>query len=185
MLSAKRLVWLSRLAFTVVFIAVCVLVFGPFGGAESNVGLTDKEAHATAFFTLTILLLLAAPKLRRWDLAWLLAAFGGAIELIQSQIGRDCDFFDWVADCVGIAVVLLPIYVDRLRIKARGQQIRSAGRRRSDRMSKRGRRDSRVYPNGIEIDANGDLVKSSYRDPAVVDDKTHDSQRFFRVRRRP
>ncbi len=133
----KSSVALFRLGFLIIFVTICILVFGPFQGAESGFGLTDKEAHVIAFFGLTVLLLLSAPKVRRWDLAWLLAMFGGLIEIIQGQIGRDCDILDWVADCAGIAVVMIPIYVDRIRIRSRGQVIRSKVHRRSRRSSNR------------------------------------------------
>ncbi len=133
MSRAKLLVWISRGIFVAVLVTVCVLVFGPFGGAESAFGLSDKEAHASAFFVLTSLVLLSFPKMRRWDLAWLMVGFGGFIELVQGQIGRDCDLFDWIADCVGVLVVVAPVYIDRTRIAARGQVISTPRRRKGDR----------------------------------------------------
>ena len=147
MSKAKSLVWIARAICGGVLITVCVLVFGPFGGAESAFGLSDKEAHASAFFALTSLLLLSFPKMRRWDLAWLMVGFGGFIELVQGQIGRDCDLFDWIADCVGVAVVMVPVYIDRARIAARGQVIRTPKRRRGDRPRGRAvRSEARDFP---------------------------------------
>jgi len=45
----------------------------------------------------------------RWALVWavVLAAYGGLAELIQPLTGRDCDIEDFLADAVGVVVVLL------------------------------------------------------------------------------
>jgi len=123
---------LARLICCVAFLTVAVLVFGPFGGAEEKFGLTDKEAHALAFFGLTSLSLLAMPRLRKLDVAICLVGIGGLIEIIQSLIGRDGDIMDWLADSIGISLSVVPMYFEWIRQAARGEKTHHPRRRRSD-----------------------------------------------------
>lgn len=113
------LVRLGQAALTLDVFVICILVFGPFQGAEAHFGLTDKEAHALAFYSLTWLSLLSAPRMRKVDIVLILMAFGAFIEVVQSLIGRDGDLFDWLADAVGIACAYLPMLGEKIRIGAR------------------------------------------------------------------
>jgi VanZ family protein len=64
--------------------------------------LPDKAYHAIAFAAL----ILPASVLLVSGLSWVLAAallFGGAIELIQPQVGRSADLLDMVANMAGLA----------------------------------------------------------------------------------
>lgn len=124
-----------RLLCGVAFVVVGILVFGPFGDAEARFGLTDKEAHVIAFFGLTALSLLAAPRLRKLEIAIFLVGIGGLIEIVQGLVGRDGDVMDWLADSFGVALSLVPMYFERLRQTARGVKIAHPRRRRSDRVS--------------------------------------------------
>ena len=131
-MNSKIALMLSRLLCAAAFFAVSVLVFGPFGGAEAKFGLTDKEAHALAFFGLTSFSILAAPRLRKLDIALFLVGVGGLIEIIQSLVGRDGELLDWLADSVGIALSVVPMYFEGFRRLARGEKALSPRRRRSD-----------------------------------------------------
>ena len=79
-----------------------VLMLGPFQGAERLLLLTDKEAHAIAFFLFTLLGLMAAPRLRKNDLALVALALASASEAAQSAVGRSASMEDLMADAAGI-----------------------------------------------------------------------------------
>lgn len=60
----------------------------------------DKLEHIGAYLLLTAWFSAAYP--RRWP--WVavgFALFGGVIEFLQGYTGRDPDWFDWFADCIG------------------------------------------------------------------------------------
>jgi VanZ family protein len=62
----------------------------------------DKLEHFGAYLLLTTWFTAAFP--RRWLWVALFFAFlGGAIEILQGYTGRDPDWFDWFADCAGVA----------------------------------------------------------------------------------
>jgi VanZ family protein len=63
----------------------------------------DKLEHITAYLLITAWFSAAYP--RRWLLIAMGAALlGGAIEIAQGYTGRDPDWFDWFADCFGVAL---------------------------------------------------------------------------------
>ena len=87
-----------------------------FGGA-------DKVEHAFAYFLTALLILLAAVwrpgrgdgMLARWKW-WVVAAMvlaGGAIEIIQSFVGREAELADWVAEIVAVALATTVLWVMR------------------------------------------------------------------------
>src|SRR6202008_363816 len=67
----------------------------------------DKAEHFTAFYVLMGLAAAAYPRRPLWLTGLLLSAFGGLIELVQALpiVHRDCDFWDWVADTIGVLAV--------------------------------------------------------------------------------
>ena len=68
--------------------------------------LWDKAQHALAFTALAALGLQAYPR-RRWQVLAGLLVFGGLIELAQAATGwRHGEWADWLADAVGLALVL-------------------------------------------------------------------------------
>ncbi len=87
-----------------------------FGGA-------DKVEHAFAYFLTALLILLAAVwrpgrgdgVLARWRW-WVVAAMvlaGGAIEIIQSFVGREAEMADWVAEIVAVTLAVAVLWVMR------------------------------------------------------------------------
>ena len=60
----------------------------------------DKLEHIGAYLLLTAWLSAIYPKRWPW-IALGFALYGGAIEILQGYTGRDPDWFDWFADCVG------------------------------------------------------------------------------------
>ena len=77
----------------------------------------DKADHFCAFFVLTGLAMVAFPRQPLWRIAAVMAAIGAAIELIQGTpfVGRDCDFWDWVAELCAISAVYAVILAANMR----------------------------------------------------------------------
>ena len=72
----------------------------------------DKAQHGLMFATLTMAGLLAYPKgIKR--VVWGLVFYGGLMEVLQSLLTttRHGDWFDWLADSVGIAMGLCAYFV--------------------------------------------------------------------------
>ncbi len=82
--------------------ALFVAMLGPFQGAEQNIGLSDKPAHAIGFFIITVCLALIAPSLGVWRTALLALALGAGVEVVQGISGRSANPFDLLADGIGI-----------------------------------------------------------------------------------
>lgn len=94
---------------------IAILMLGPFQGLEESFGLSDKAAHALAFYATTLGLFLAAPRMRRMDLALGVIGFGLVMEGLQGVAGRDVSLWDFVADAGGVAAAVAPGLVERLR----------------------------------------------------------------------
>jgi VanZ family protein len=108
---ARRL-W--QVLFCALTATVLYLALSPSPPAQVDLG-WDKLNHATAFAALTISGCFAFPGSRKVVLLVLLGvvALGGLIEILQAYVpGRDSDWFDLVADSVGMlfgAFIALPL----------------------------------------------------------------------------
>jgi len=73
-----------------------------------GLGTSDKVLHLTAYFGLSLLVYFNWAVWRSVSLrhgiaiAALLIAFGAVDEVTQIPFGREAQFLDWVADCVGV-----------------------------------------------------------------------------------
>ena len=78
---------------------------------------SDKVQHALAFATLSVLGILAYPRLSLLKLLVALSLFGAFIEVAQAipSLHRDSDQLDWLTDTIACAVVLLGIHWSRRR----------------------------------------------------------------------
>lgn len=95
---------------------VCAIgMIGPFKGVEKHWISVDKAAHFIAFYGLTLLTIASFPKRRAFDLACLALLFGVSIEVGQVLSGRGAQLGDVLADAAGVAGVLLPMHLQRLR----------------------------------------------------------------------
>jgi len=66
---------------------------------------SDKLSHALGFF-FWALLAAGAWRFPAWTVLAVAAVFGGMIEIVQPQVGRDAELADLVADLVGAAAGL-------------------------------------------------------------------------------
>lgn len=99
---------LFKSAFWLLCAAVAVLSLLPVEQLPpQTLDIWDKAQHAVGFMMLAVTGLAAYPRQYR-PLAWGLLVFGMAIELAQSlTTWRQGDVLDWLADAIGIAVVML------------------------------------------------------------------------------
>jgi VanZ family protein len=77
---------------------------------------SDKIQHIIAFVTLTGLAAFAYPAARVSVIFLALAAFGGAIELVQAipALHRDASLLDWLADVSAVGTALAAVAALRL-----------------------------------------------------------------------
>ena len=114
-MTPNRLVALLRVCALCSAVGLTILFLGPFTYLVDVFHVTDKQAHAFAFFGVTLGLFAIAPRWRRTDLALAALAFGVLIELAQGLTGRSVSLMDLMADGVGILAALAPGMVERLR----------------------------------------------------------------------
>lgn len=137
-ITPHNVVLLARASGVVCLLTLTILMLGPFQGLEKSFGLNDTAAHVIAFYGLTIITFVIAPKRRRTDLAIMLLSFGVAIELAQAATGRSASLVDLLADAAGVTAALVPGLVERLRRDVRLHPFISyAEIRRMDRRRKR------------------------------------------------
>ena len=103
---------IARIARPAFFLALAFTLFmalSPSPPAMPTDGFGDKFQHMMAFGTLTVLARLGFVKMPNWLILERLSFIGALIEVFQAMpsVHRDCDWRDWVADTVAIAVMLL------------------------------------------------------------------------------
>ena len=103
-LFGPRLAPLRTLVFVALVLIISWLAFSPAPPPGASLG-WDKANHASAFAALMVSGRLAWPRLPWRTLALGLLAYGGAIELIQTQLPpREGDWLDLLADAVGLTI---------------------------------------------------------------------------------
>jgi VanZ family protein len=119
MLTSRRIIIAARLLFVFAAAGMGVLMLGPFQGLEQVFGLTDKAAHAIAFYALAVGLFLIAPSRRRDDLVIFVIAAALAAEGLQFFTGRSVSVGDFLAGAGGAVAAWLPGFVEQVRHAAR------------------------------------------------------------------
>lgn len=122
-------------------LATTVLLLGPFSYASFGLPFEDFVAHSILFYGLTLLALLALPKMRQVDLILAALALAAASELAQAVTGREMSWGDLAGDAIGIMFAAAPLYAARFRSLVRtdphtsfallGQRDRRSARRRA------------------------------------------------------
>ena len=105
--------WLIRIAQAAFFAALIFTFYSAVIPPRYALHLVpwDKAEHFLAFYGLTGLAVAAFPRRNLFILAALLSGFGAFIEYVQGLdiVHRDRDFWDWVADTIGIGAALAPM----------------------------------------------------------------------------
>jgi hypothetical protein len=120
MVSPRTVLIAARSLLAIGSAFVAAILLGPFLGAERLLGLEDKQAHAIAFFVFTALSMVAAPKVRRLEMALAAISLAAASEIAQAVVGRDASLGDVLADAAGVLLAVAPTYVTDFRLAARG-----------------------------------------------------------------
>lgn len=86
---------------------VALIVWGSLTPSPPNVDISipdfDKVEHLGAYLGLTAWFTAAFPRRWLW-VAMTFAALGGLVEILQGYTGRDPEWGDWLADCIGVAI---------------------------------------------------------------------------------
>jgi hypothetical protein len=130
--SSMRQDLITRCARFALLIAVAggvTLMLGPYQGAEHVFFLTDKEAHTLAFYLLTTLAFLAAPKMRKNDLAMAAVFLAAAVEASQGLTGRQGSGGDLLASALGAGMAWAAATAEGLRRRARKKVLNRRRRR--------------------------------------------------------
>lgn len=96
-----------RLFAAAVITALLTLMLGPFQTIEQAALISDKLAHAIAFFMIAVSLEIVIWRSNRLLPCLLALILGGLVEVIQGHIGRDASWGDFLADFIGIATAFL------------------------------------------------------------------------------
>jgi VanZ family protein len=96
-----------RIAGLVVMTVLLALMIGPYQNIEETSRVWDKAAHFVAFGLILWSLGVLFRRIPRLVLAVAAVAIGGAVELVQGQVGRDASWGDLLADGLGVAAALL------------------------------------------------------------------------------
>ncbi len=109
MTRPKPWLLLARLAFLIALALGLWLALKPVGDGPGLIW--DKAQHFIAFYALAGLGAAALPHRPLWAPALFLAAYGAAIEGLQSLpvIGRDAEWGDWAADLLAVGACYLPL----------------------------------------------------------------------------
>ncbi|HUO90673.1 MAG TPA: VanZ family protein [Rhizomicrobium sp.] len=105
----KLLHWFRQVDVWLLAPAILLVIWGELRPAgEIEIHVWDKALHFTAYFGLSLMATIAVRADRRaiWC-ALALIAMGGALEIIQGVVGRDCDVWDEVANALGVLAGLL------------------------------------------------------------------------------
>lgn len=106
-----------RMLFVSVILGVGILSVVPTDAIPSEFTFWDKAQHTLGFIVLTLLGLMAYGRTRRGLLLWILG-YGALIEIVQHFLPwRDGDVLDFLADALGVAVVIGAIAAICLRKK--------------------------------------------------------------------
>ncbi|HEY5927697.1 MAG TPA: VanZ family protein [Kofleriaceae bacterium] len=119
-----------RVALPVYWIALAAATHYPRVRVPDEIPKSDKVLHFSAFAILALLfwLLLAARKRTSattvWIAALVLIPYASLDEYTQRFVGRDSDYFDWIANLAGITCVLVAAEIHR-RVRANAWPDRS------------------------------------------------------------
>lgn len=111
------LIWLSRLALLILIVTMLAATLDPVG-RDIRIAMyqdADKIAHFLATFIMSIVGLIAFPRMRAWWVFGLIAMLAAAVEVAQLFSPRTADISDLLMSWLGIAAIMLAYYSPRIR----------------------------------------------------------------------
>lgn len=104
MFRGRRFIFLSAL---VVFVAITVLSLMP-PRTNLTIPTNDKVGHFIAYAVFSLNILLLGKNIMQYTLSTLLiGAYGILIEFLQSFVGRETSFYDFLANSAGVSIGIL------------------------------------------------------------------------------
>lgn len=101
MFRGRRFIFLSAL---VVFVAITVLSLMP-PRTNLSIHANDKVGHFIAYAVFSLNILLLGKNIMQYTLSTLLiVAYGILIEFLQSFVGRETSFYDFLANSAGVSI---------------------------------------------------------------------------------
>jgi hypothetical protein len=118
----------ARLALALALIFTLYMALSPNPMATPIDRFGDKFEHMTAFGTLAVMARLAFARMPALRILERLSFFGALIEVFQAipALHRDCDWHDWVADTLALAIALA-LFELVSRAVARGRKAGNEG----------------------------------------------------------
>jgi VanZ family protein len=99
--------FLMRLTAIVLLVVIVGSMVGPFQNIEAASNIWDKAAHFVASGLILWSIGVLFRRLPRTLAALSALALGGAVEIVQSMVGRDASWGDLLADGLGVLTALL------------------------------------------------------------------------------
>ena len=98
-----------RIALYAAIVVSVIAALAPSPEFEPTFKNVDKVQHMAAFAVLAGLARLGFPDTSQWRIIERLSFLGAAIEVFQSipALNRDCDVWDWAADTLAAAVMVI------------------------------------------------------------------------------
>jgi VanZ family protein len=104
MFRGRRFIFLSAL---VVFVAITVLSLMP-PRTNLSIHANDKVGHFIAYAVFSLNVLLLGKNIKQYTLSTLLiVAYGILIEFLQSFVGRETSFYDFLANSAGVSIGII------------------------------------------------------------------------------
>ena len=109
----------ARTGLAVGGLALAVGLAGPFQGPGSLADVMGPEGRFAAWFVMSILAFLSAPRVRRNDIALYAVALAAALELLRGAVGEGALVSNVVFEAVGVLFAWMPSAAETLRHAAR------------------------------------------------------------------
>jgi VanZ family protein len=104
MFKGRKLVFTSAI---LVFFAITVLSLMP-PRTNLSIHANDKVGHFIAYAVFSLNVLLLGKNIKQYSLSMLLiVAYGILIEFLQSFVGRETSFYDFLANSAGVSIGIM------------------------------------------------------------------------------
>lgn len=147
-LTPRKLTRAVRIAGVAAGMAALFALTGPFRWADLGMPFPDFIGHAMLFYGLAVLMMAALPRSRTADLAVGLLVIAAGSEVLQSLVGREMGWSDFLGDSAGVAAAVVPTYLAAFRRLVREHpdatlaELRALDRRRSRRAARPARQSA-------------------------------------------
>jgi hypothetical protein len=114
-LTPRKLTRAVRAVGAAAGMAALFALTGPFHWSDLGMPFPDVVGHGMLFYALSVLMMAALPRSRTADLALGLVVIAAGSEVLQSLVGREMGWSDFLGDSAGVAVAVAPTYLAGFR----------------------------------------------------------------------